>query len=272
MHNPAVIVLDFETTGMSPAYGDRPIEVGAVRIEHDRIVDRFQELMNPGFTISWFIESLTGISNELVAASPPCEEVMTRFAKWIDDTPLVAHNAGFDRKFLDAELALVGRERTNPMACTVLAARRLYPESPNHKLATLVSHLGHFHRRHLPPRPGRCRNDRPSVDRHDRPAPQPLQPQRDSLCPDAGSDPDRPEEGGSLSPGLYRTAIRAPVPNGGGMEPVKEASLPTIRKQIIELLTADTLWRARTFPGTASERKGDLRPPQTHRAQPQGRG
>ncbi len=144
MHNPAVIVLDFETTGMSPAYGDRPIEVGAVRIEHDRIVDRFQELMNPGFTISWFIESLTGISNELVAASPPCEEVMTRFAKWIDDTPLVAHNAGFDRKFLDAELALVGRERTNPMVCTVLAARRLYPESPNHKLATLVSHLGIF--------------------------------------------------------------------------------------------------------------------------------
>jgi DNA polymerase-3 subunit epsilon len=47
-----VIVLDFETTGMSPNYGDRPIEVGAVRIENDRIVDRFQELMNPGFTIS----------------------------------------------------------------------------------------------------------------------------------------------------------------------------------------------------------------------------
>jgi DNA polymerase-3 subunit epsilon len=144
MPSPAVIVLDFETTGMSPTYGDRPIEVGAVRIEHDRIVDRFQELMNPGFTISWFIESLTGISNDLVAEAPPCEEVMTRFADWIGDTPLVAHNAGFDRKFLDAELALVGRERTNPMACTVLAARRLYPESPNHKLATLVSHLGIF--------------------------------------------------------------------------------------------------------------------------------
>ncbi|MDR2549203.1 MAG: 3'-5' exonuclease [Desulfobulbus sp.] len=147
----AVIVLDFETTGHSPAFGDRPIEVGAVRLENGTMVDRFQALMNPGFTISWFIESLTGISNELVREAPDCEEVMTRFADWIGDTPLAAHNAGFDGKFLDAELARIGRERTNPMACTVLASRRLFPEAPNHKLATLVRHLdifttGTFHR------------------------------------------------------------------------------------------------------------------------------
>ncbi|ADW17778.1 DNA polymerase III, epsilon subunit [Desulfobulbus propionicus DSM 2032] len=144
MSTPAVIVLDFETTGHSPNRGDRPIEVGAVRIEHDRIVDRFQALMNPGFTISWFIERLTGISNDLIAHAPPCEEVMNRFADWMGDLPLVAHNAGFDRAFLDAELALIGRHQSNPMACTVLASRRLFPESPNHKLATLVNHLGIF--------------------------------------------------------------------------------------------------------------------------------
>ncbi len=144
MPNQPVIVLDFETTGMSPDYGDRPIEVGAVRIEHGMIVDRYQEIMNPGFTISWFIESLTGISNELVAAAPPCETVMTRFADWIGDIPLVAHNAGFDRKFLDTELRMIGRERENPMSCSMLAARRLFPEAPNHKLATLVHHCGIF--------------------------------------------------------------------------------------------------------------------------------
>ncbi|MCL1980822.1 MAG: 3'-5' exonuclease [Proteobacteria bacterium] len=151
MPQTAVIVLDFETTGHSPAFGDRPIEVGAVRIENGMMVDRFQALMNPGFTISWFIESLTGISNQLVAQAPDCEEVMARFADWIGETPLVAHNAGFDSKFLDAELARIGRERVNPMACTVLAARRLFPEAPNHRLATLVRHLnifttGTFHR------------------------------------------------------------------------------------------------------------------------------
>lgn len=144
MSSDVVIVFDFETTGHSPALGDRPIEVGAVRIEQDMIVDRFQALMNPGFTISWFIESLTGISNDLVAAAPECEEVMSRFADWMGETPLVAHNARFDRTFLDAELARIGRERSNPMACTVLASRRLFPESPNHKLATLVAHLGIF--------------------------------------------------------------------------------------------------------------------------------
>ena len=151
MHDSSVIVFDFETTGMAPDYGDRPIEVGAVRIENDQIVDRFQSLMNPGFTISWFIESLTGISNELVATAPPCEEVMAQFADWIGAVPLVAHNVGFDRKFLDAELALIGRNRQNSMTCTMLAARRLFPEAINHKLATLVRHCsiatnGTFHR------------------------------------------------------------------------------------------------------------------------------
>lgn len=137
-----VIVLDFETTGHSPVQGDRPIEVGAVRIEGSMIVDRFQSLMQPNVVISRFIETLTGISNEMVADAPPCEEVMTRFAGWIGDCPLVAHNARFDRTFLDAEMARLGLVRANPMACTVLASRRLVPDAPNHKLATLVRHLG----------------------------------------------------------------------------------------------------------------------------------
>lgn len=137
-----VIVFDFETTGKSPKYGDRPIEVGAVKIEQGIIVGRFQELMNPGFPISRFIESLTGIGNERIAQAPPCETVMARFAIWIGEAPLVAHNVGFDRAFLDAELQQLGIERTNPMACTVLTARRIFPSAPNHKLATLVDFLG----------------------------------------------------------------------------------------------------------------------------------
>jgi len=137
-----VIVFDFETTGQAPKYGDRPIEVGAVKIEQGYIVDRFQSLMNPGFTITGFIESLTGISNELLIEAPSCEEVIAQFADWIGELPLVAHNVGFDRSFLDAELAGLGRERNNPLACTVLTSRRIFPSSPNHKLATLVEFLG----------------------------------------------------------------------------------------------------------------------------------
>jgi DNA polymerase-3 subunit epsilon len=142
MNNFPVIVLDFETTGLSPQYGDRAIEIGAVLIENNLIIDRFQSLMNPGFRISSFIESYTGITNGMVAAAPPCEAVMEQFAEFIGTRPLVAHNASFDRKFLDSELGIIGRSRNNTMACSMLAARRVYPASPNHQLATLVGYCG----------------------------------------------------------------------------------------------------------------------------------
>jgi DNA polymerase-3 subunit epsilon len=142
MSNLPVIVLDFETSGLSPQYGDRAIEIGAVLIENDRVTDRFQSLMNPGFRISSFIESYTGINNHMVAAAPPCEEVMEQFAEFIGDHPLVAHNASFDRRFLDSELGFIGKSRNNNLACSMLAARRVYPNAPNHQLGTLVRYCG----------------------------------------------------------------------------------------------------------------------------------
>lgn len=147
----SVVVFDFETSGMSPERGDRAIEIGAVRLAGERIVDRFQSLMNPGRFVNSFIEDLTGISNAMVQGAPPAAEVMSRFFHFIGDSPLVAHNAAFDRRFLDAELALIGLRRRQEMACSLLAARRLYPEAPNHKLQTLVDYHdlpqnGTFHR------------------------------------------------------------------------------------------------------------------------------
>ena len=123
MNDYPVIVLDFETSGLSPHYGDRAIEIGAVLIKNSMIVERFQSLMNPGFRISSFIESYTGISNDMVTAAPSCEEVMEEFAEFIGDLPLVAHNASFDRRFLDAELDFNNKSRKSRMACSMLAAR-----------------------------------------------------------------------------------------------------------------------------------------------------
>ena len=138
-----VIVLDFETTGMSPDHGDRPIEVGAVRIEGAMIVDRFQQLMNPGFTISRFIESFTGISNDLVAEAPDCETVMTRFADWIGDAPLVAHNAGFDYAFLAAEAQRCAADLpVTDALCTLELAGRLDLGLDSLSLAALAAHFG----------------------------------------------------------------------------------------------------------------------------------
>jgi len=142
MINLPVIVLDFETSGLSPQYGDRAIEIGAVLIENNMVIDRFQSLMNPGFGISSFIEAYTGITNDMVAAAPPCEEVMEQFAAFMGEHPLVAHNASFDRRFLDAELGFIGKSRSSSMACSMLAARRVYPNAPNHQLGTLVRYCG----------------------------------------------------------------------------------------------------------------------------------
>ncbi|MCK4898276.1 MAG: 3'-5' exonuclease [Anaerolineales bacterium] len=146
-----IVVLDFETTGLSPDMGDRAIEIGAVSIENGEVTGRFQQLMNPGRRISSFIEDYTGISNEMLADAPSCKEVMNQFADFIGGYNLVAHNASFDKRFLDAELARISRKYTGQFACSMLAARRVYPDAPNHKLGTLVRYAnipsdGSFHR------------------------------------------------------------------------------------------------------------------------------
>ena len=138
----SVVVLDFETTGLSPHYGDRAIEIGAVLIERGEIVDRFQKLMNPGFRISPFIESYTGITNEMLKGQPCCEEVMAEFSKFIAGHNIVAHNASFDKRFLDYELKRAKRAYEGECCCSLLVSRRVYQDSPNHKLQTLVSHAG----------------------------------------------------------------------------------------------------------------------------------
>ncbi|ABZ76861.1 DNA polymerase III, epsilon subunit [Shewanella halifaxensis HAW-EB4] len=146
-----VIVLDFETTGLSPNQGDRAIEIGAVMLKDGKVIDRFQQLMNPGFRVSGFIENYTGISNEMLSDAKSCETVMTQFADFIGDYNLVAHNASFDQRFLDAELSRVNCNYPGQFACSMLIARRLYQDAPNHKLGSLIhykniQHDGVFHR------------------------------------------------------------------------------------------------------------------------------
>lgn len=140
MGNYSVVVLDFETTGLSPDAGDRAIEVGAVLIHDNRIVDRFESLMNPGMRVSSFIESYTGITNAMLAGAPSVAEVMRRFAAFMARHHLVAHNASFDRRFLDAELQRIKTERRQEFACSMLVSRRVYPDAPGHSLEALVRH------------------------------------------------------------------------------------------------------------------------------------
>ena len=135
-----IAVIDFETTGLSPAMGSRATEVAIVLLEGGQVVDRFQSLMNAGVRIPAFITSLTGISNAMVAAAPAADRVMVDASRFVGHAPLVAHNAAFDRKFWQAELALAGEAAIHAFACTLLVSRRLYPHAPSHKLGVLVDY------------------------------------------------------------------------------------------------------------------------------------
>lgn len=146
-----LIILDFETTGLSPDMGDRAIEIGAVKIENGEITDRFQRLMNPGRSISAFIENYTGITNEMLWDAPACANAMDEFADFISGHNLIAHNASFDKKFLDAELARIGRYYDGGFSCSLLLSRRIFQDAASHKLGELVRYAnieseGEFHR------------------------------------------------------------------------------------------------------------------------------
>ena len=136
-----VAVLDFETTGLSPNWGDRATEIAITLVRDGQIVDRFQSLMNAGRRIPEFVTQLTGITNDMIASAPPVGKVMREAAKFVGKTPVVAHNASFDRKFWDAELELLSIKSASPFACTMRLSRRIYPDSINHKLLTLVKML-----------------------------------------------------------------------------------------------------------------------------------
>jgi len=149
--NETIVVLDFETTGLYADEGDRAIEIGAVLLRGQEVSDRFQSLINPGFPVSREIETITGITNTMLSEAPSAPEVMEKFVKFIDTHPLVAHNASFDQKFLEAELGHFGKKRPLNFGCTLQAAKRLYPDVINYKLETLVRYKGipitdQFHR------------------------------------------------------------------------------------------------------------------------------
>lgn len=135
-----LVILDFETTGLSPTYA-RVIEVGAILIEGTKIVDELSQLMYPGCSIPSFITDITGITNKMVKGKPRPEEFMPKLKQFIGNRPILAHNAPFDQKFLISEMENIGTMVNNSFLCTLKLSRRLITNAPNYKLTTLISHL-----------------------------------------------------------------------------------------------------------------------------------
>ncbi|GAA2279711.1 DEDD exonuclease domain-containing protein [Nonomuraea roseoviolacea subsp. roseoviolacea] len=134
------VVFDLETTGGSPAE-HQITEIGAVKVRAGEVLGEFSTLVDPGGPIPPFISVLTGITDAMVMAAPRIEAVLPSFLEFIQGTTLVAHNAGFDTRFVKAACAAHGYPPpANPVVDTVDLARRVLTrdETPNAKLATLA--------------------------------------------------------------------------------------------------------------------------------------
>lgn len=144
------VVLDLETTGLSPEF-DSIIEIGAIKVEDSIITDTFQQLINPGFMISDFIQNLTGITNEMLVSQPSMSEVLPDIENFVENNIIVGHNVNFDINFLyDNFEYYMNKPFTNGFIDTMRISRKVLPGLDHYRLTDIVYELGiegsNFHR------------------------------------------------------------------------------------------------------------------------------
>jgi len=143
MHNKTYAVVDLETTGHSPAKGDRMIQIAIVFIKEGKIGDKYVSFIDPGQKIPAFIRQLTGISDEDVKDAPLFEEIAAEVATLLEGTVFVAHNTDFDLSFLQSEFARCGIVMwTGKKIDTVELSKVLIPSAPSYRLQDITEELG----------------------------------------------------------------------------------------------------------------------------------
>lgn len=136
-----VVVVDVETSGLSPQRGDRVIEIGAVVVSGGLIGEEFHTLIDVDCRIHWAAERVHGISRSMLSGKPLPEEVWASFLEFVRDSPLVAHNARFDLGFIRHETARIGRGLRNQVHCSLELSRRRFPDLASHKLEAVARHV-----------------------------------------------------------------------------------------------------------------------------------
>ncbi len=135
------VVFDIETTGLSK-YTNKITEIAGVKVQGNKIVNRFQTLINPECHIPSFITRLTGIDNQLVKDSPLVEEVLPKVKRFFGNDFLVGHNVSFDVGFMSHNFKQhLNQDLENKAICTMRLANRIPLEFENRKLGTLCRHF-----------------------------------------------------------------------------------------------------------------------------------
>ena len=136
------VVLDFETTGLSPVMGARVIEVSAREVVDGQAGNEFLTFVDPGVRVPAEITQITGITTAMLNGAPTSAVVMRQLASFIGTSPIVCHNAGFDRKFYEHEASDFLEGRPVRTLCTLLLARRIFPGRASYRLGSLISEMG----------------------------------------------------------------------------------------------------------------------------------
>ena len=136
-----LVFLDLETTGATASF-DRITEIGLIEVDPGGRAAEWSTLVNPQARIPPFIESLTGISNDMVASAPTFAEVARELKARLDGRLLIAHNARFDYGFLKSEFSRLAIKYSSELVCTVKLSRKLYPGQARHNLDSLMERHG----------------------------------------------------------------------------------------------------------------------------------
>ena len=127
------IILDTETTGLSPVNGDRIIEIGAIELINLYKTGRnFHTYINPKMAVPLEAYNVHGISTKFLQDKPLFSDIIDDFLTFIGDSELIIHNAPFDMKFINHELKLCRKKPlVNNIIDTLILARKIYPGSSN---------------------------------------------------------------------------------------------------------------------------------------------
>ncbi|WOP15130.1 exonuclease domain-containing protein [Ottowia sp. SB7-C50] len=137
-------VFDTETTGLNPSGGDEIIQIGAARIVNGKLLrqESFEQLVDPGRAIPAAGIAIHGITADMVAGQPRIDEVLPAFHQFAQDTVLVAHNAAFDMKFLQAPARRAGLRFQQPVLDTLLLSALVHPHQASHRLEAIAERFG----------------------------------------------------------------------------------------------------------------------------------
>jgi len=135
------VAFDTETSGKYPLV-DEVVEIAAVKWRDGKIIDTFQTLLKPSRLMGEAVIRIHHITNEMVENAPLIHTMLPAFEKFIEDCVVIAHHTAFDMGFLsyDFEKAALALPLSIGLDSCALG-RKAYPESPNHKLATLCTLL-----------------------------------------------------------------------------------------------------------------------------------